>query len=125
MAGAMTRLAEATGTTCANDTTNSPERAPECVNSRFLYAGERFFFDCFCLILSGLEKDGRTTIESLEFIRINLGHLEDSNSDANDKKTQDNGENLTCRGFETFEEDLEDGIRVTDIDNRTEGIPRW
>lgn len=115
----MTRLADVTGTACANDTTNSPERAPECVNSRFLNTGERFFFDGFCLLLSSLEKDSGTTIEGLEVSRVDLGHLEDSNSDADDKKCQDNGNNLTCGGLEALEQDLEDDIRVTDVDNRT------
>lgn len=116
----MTTLADVTGTARANDTTKSPERAPECVNSRFLNTGERFFFDGFCLLLSSLEKDGGTTIEVLEMSRVNLGHLEDSNSDADDKKCEDNGNNLTCGGLEAFEQDLEDKIRVTDVDNMTE-----
>ena len=114
----MTRLADATGTACANDTTNSPERAPECVNPRFLNTGERFFFG-FCLILSRLEKDGGTTIESLEVSRVDLGHLEDSNSNADNKKCQDNGNNLTCGSLEALEQDLEDDIRVSDVDNKT------
>ncbi len=71
------------------------------------------------MLLSSLEKDSRTTVESLELSRVNLGHLEDCNSDADDKKCQDNGENLTCGGLEALEEDLEDDIRVTDVDNRT------
>jgi hypothetical protein len=113
----MTSLADVAGTARANDTTNSPERPPECVNSRFLNTGERFFLDSFCL--SSLEKECRTTIEGLEMSRVDLGHLEDSNSDADDKKCQDNGNNLTCGGLETLEQDLEDNIRGTDVDNRT------
>src|SRR6266852_2345022 len=115
----MTRLADVTGTACANDTTNSSERAPECVNSRFLNTGERLFFDSLCLLLSSLDKDGGTTIEGLELSRVDLGHLEDSNSDADDKKCQDNGNDLTCGGLEALEQDLEDDIRVKDVDNRT------
>jgi hypothetical protein len=115
----MTRLADATRTACADDTTNSPERAPECVNPRFLKTGERFFFDGFCLLLSSLEKDSGTTIERLEVSRVDLGHLKDGNSDADDKKCQDNGNNLTCGSLEALEQDLEDDIRVTDVDNGT------
>ena len=72
------------------------------------------------MIPSSLEKDGGTTVERLEVSRVDLGHLEDSNSDADDEKCQDNGNNLTCGGLEAFEQDLEDNIRVTDIDNMTE-----
>ena len=113
----MTRLADATGTACANDTTNSPERAPECVNSRFLDTGERLFFDGFCVLLSSLEKDSGTTIEGLKVSRVDLGHLEDSDSDADNKKCQDDGNNLTCGGLEALEQDLEKDIRVSDVDS--------
>jgi hypothetical protein len=49
-----------------------------------------------------LEKDGRTMIEGLELSRVDLGNLEDSNSDAEDRKFQDNGENLTCGDLEAL-----------------------
>jgi hypothetical protein len=65
------------------------------------------------LLLSSLDKDGGTTIEGLELSGVNLGHLEDSYSDADDKKCQDNGNDLTRGGLEALEEDLENDIRVT------------
>jgi hypothetical protein len=34
--------------------------------------------------------------------RVDLGNLADTNSDAEDKKCQDNGENLTCGGLEAL-----------------------
>jgi hypothetical protein len=60
------------------------------------------------LLTRSLEENSGTTVEILELSRIDLGHLEDGDPDTDDKKSQNNGENLTGGGFETFEEDLEE-----------------
>jgi hypothetical protein len=67
-----------------------------------------------------LEEDGGTTVEILELVRIDLGHLEDGDSDANDKKCHDNGENLSYGGFEALKQDLKEDIRVLGVNDRTQ-----
>jgi hypothetical protein len=71
------------------------------------------------LFPTSLEEDGGTTVE-LELSRIDLGHLEDGDSGTDDKKSHDDGDNLTCRGFEALKEDLKEDIRVTHVDHMTQ-----
>jgi hypothetical protein len=82
------------------------------------------------LLPRSLEENGGTTVE-LKLSRIDLGHLEDGDSDTDDKKSHDDGDNLTCGGFEALKEDLKEDIKVTNVnhkaqayhggDHRTEG----
>lgn len=106
---------------CADDTANGAKRTTESIHAWILHPYENvLLLHRFGFLVSSLEKKGRASVElggGRESGRVNLGHLEDGNTEADDDEAHNEGNDRRDRGFKALEEDL--GVKEINNDARS------
>lgn len=90
---------------CTDDAAHCTETATKRVHARVFYRSEVLLVEAFRVAACGLEKDGRSAIEPgyFELRRVDLGQLQNGDSNANDEEAHNEGNDLACWGIETLE----------------------
>ena len=88
---------------CADDATHCPEGSAKRVYARLFECLRVLLVHTFGLRTRGLKEHGRAAIELLEGAGVDLGHLEDRDTDADDKETHDHCDDLVGRRGKALE----------------------
>lgn len=101
-----TALAEPFGCACADNAAHGSKGSAESVDTRIFDVSDvSFLVDIVGVGARGLEEEGRAPVEFSEALGVDLGHLEDGYTEADDEETHHDGDDLHDGGFEAFEED--------------------